>query len=48
MTLAEILRFAQDDSALEEESLRHFYVYMLASVSGVLYVGMTNDLVRRL
>lgn len=27
---------------------RHFYVYMLSSVSGVLYVGVTNDLARRL
>jgi putative endonuclease len=26
----------------------HYYVYMLASVSGVLYVGVTNNLERRL
>jgi putative endonuclease len=28
-------------------TLRTFYVYMLAGKSGVLYTGMTNDLVRR-
>jgi putative endonuclease len=27
---------------------RTFYVYILASKSGVLYTGMTNDLVRRI
>jgi putative endonuclease len=27
---------------------RDYYVYMLASISGVLYVGVTNDLIRRL
>ena len=26
---------------------RVLYVYILASKSGVLYIGMTNDLVRR-
>ncbi len=24
-----------------------FYVYIMASISGVLYVGLTNDIVRR-
>ena len=28
--------------------MRQFYVYILASRNGVLYVGMTNDLQRRL
>jgi putative endonuclease len=28
--------------------VRHFYVYILASRSRVLYVGVTNDLERRL
>src|SRR3954466_2568227 len=27
--------------------LRHYYVYITGSRSGVLYVGMTNDLERR-
>ncbi len=25
-----------------------FYTYILASESGVLYIGMTNDLIRRI
>lgn len=28
--------------------MRNFYVYILASNTGTLYVGMTNDLVRRM
>src|SRR4051812_45987721 len=28
--------------------LRHYYVYITASRSGVLYIGMTNDLERRI
>jgi putative endonuclease len=27
--------------------MRSYYVYILGSLSGVLYVGVTNDLVRR-
>jgi putative endonuclease len=26
---------------------RKYYIYIMASVSGVLYIGMTNDLLRR-
>jgi putative endonuclease len=25
----------------------HFYIYILASTSGTLYIGVTNDIVRR-
>jgi putative endonuclease len=28
--------------------MRQYYVYILASINGVLYVGVTNDLQRRL
>jgi len=27
---------------------RHFYTYILGSTSGTLYIGMTNNLVRRI
>jgi putative endonuclease len=31
----------------QNAAMRQYYVYIMASISRVLYVGMTNDLVRR-
>lgn len=45
LTGLEILRSAQDDRF--ENMSKQYYVYIMASRSRVLYVGMTNDLLRR-
>ncbi len=39
----EILRFAQDDTT----AMKQYGVYILTNRSGTLYIGMTNDLSRR-
>jgi putative endonuclease len=46
---ARILRCAQNDGFEKSSTshMRQFYVYILASRTRVLYVGMTNDLDRR-
>ena len=42
--------FAQDRLAArnDKESMNDYYVYIITSKSGVLYIGVTNDLNRRI
>ena len=37
-------RFAQDDRAMREHE---YFVYIMCSLSGTLYIGMTNSIYRR-
>ena len=47
-TKREILRFAQNDTAPRRaDRMKTYAVYILASSSGVLYIGVTNDLESR-
>ena len=41
------LKKARCDYVWDDRRVKQFYVYILASRSGVLYVGMTNDLEKR-
>ena len=38
---------AQHGKEQRETTMHHFYVYIMSSPSRTLYVGMTNDLARR-
>jgi hypothetical protein len=50
--ITEVSRCARNDGVFSQSLLsmttsKQYYIYMMASVSGVLYIGVTNDLIRR-